>query len=346
MLTGLELSIDGQSWSPDWKQLLDTLASKADIDTANRCQEIAARLGDPESLKKVAERFRTKVLPIEERTRCLAILTQKPTGELLPIVLELLAEPTMRRAAIKALGRFDAEAVYVKLLQLYATATPDEKQDILATLTARTRYARALLDALDAKLIPADDVLAPTVVTLRQQPQVDIKKRVTQRWGTGATPAALKERIARLQNQLTPATLRQADVKNGRLLFDKHCATCHKLFGEGTAIGPELTGAQRMNLDYLLENIVTPNAIVPQDYRATTFVLHSGRVLTGMITQHQGEQLTIQTATEKVTIAKGDIESQQQTDKSLMPEGLLDTLKPSEIRDLFGYLSSPQQVAK
>ncbi|MFO0812278.1 MAG: PVC-type heme-binding CxxCH protein [Gemmatales bacterium] len=347
ILKGLEQSIEGKTWSPAWKRILDSIAPRPEnIDVTNRCQEIAGRLGDPESLQKVATRFRTKVLPVEERARCLTILTQKPTGDLLPTVLELLAEPTMRRAAIKALARFDAEAVYVKLLQLYATATPDEKQDILATLSARPRYARALLDALDAKLIPAGDVLAPTVVTLRQLPQVDIKKRVSQRWGTGATPAALKERIARLQNQLTPATLRQADVKNGRLLFDKHCATCHKLFGEGTAIGPELTGAQRMNLDYLLENIVTPNAIVPQDYRATTFVLHSGRVLTGMITQKQGEQLTIQTATEKVTLAKGDIESQQQTDKSLMPEGLLDTLKPSEIRDLFGYLSSPQQVAK
>jgi putative membrane-bound dehydrogenase-like protein len=346
MLAGLEKSLNGQTWSPDWKKLLETLVNNQSIDTTNRCQEIAARLGDPESLKKVAERFRTKVLPIEERTRCLAILTQRPTGELLPTVLELLTEPAMRRAAIKALAKFDADAVYAKLIQQYATSTPDEKQDILATLTTRPRYARALLDALDAKIIPADDVLAPTVVTLRQLQQVDIKKRVSQRWGTGATPAALKERIARLQNQLTSATLRQADVKHGRLLYDKHCATCHKLFGEGTAIGPELTGAQRMNLDYLLENIVTPNAIVPQDYRATTFVLHSGRVLTGMITQQQGEQLTIQTATEKVTISQKDIEQRQQTDKSLMPEGLLDTLKPSEIRDLFGYLSSPSQVSK
>ena len=105
---------------------------------------------------------------------------------------------------------------------------------------------------------------------------------------------------------------------------------------------PELTGAQRMNLDYLLENIVTPNAIVAQDYRATTFVMNNGRVITGMITKQQGGSLTIQTATEKLVINKADIESQQQTDKSLMPEGLLDQLSINEIRDLIGYLSLSQ----
>jgi putative heme-binding domain-containing protein len=140
--------------------------------------------------------------------------------------------------------------------------------------------------------------------------------------------------------------LKEANTKNGRVLFDKHCATCHKLFGEGQSVGPELTGAQRMNLDYLLENIVTPNAIVAQDYRATTFVMNNGRVITGMITQQQGEALTIQTATEKLVINKADIESQQQTEKSLMPEGLLDQLTINEIRDLLGYLSSSQQVSK
>ncbi len=346
ILLGLENSIDGKTWTPAWKMILDPLARSENIEVANRCQEIAARLGDPESLKKVAERFCTKALPIEERTHCLNILALKPTGELLPAVLELLAEPRMRRAAIKALSKFDGDAVYSTLIQQYPTSSPEEKQDILATLTARPRYARALLDALDANLIPGTDVLAPTVVTLRQMQAADIKKRVAQRWGSGTTPAALKERIARLQNQLTPATLKQANVKNGRVLFDKHCATCHKLFGEGQAIGPELTGAQRMNLDYVLENTVTPNAIVPQDYRATTFVMNNGRVITGMITQQQGDSLTIQTATEKLTINQKEIEQKQQTEKSLMPEGLLDQLSPDEIRDLIGYLSSPQQVAK
>jgi putative heme-binding domain-containing protein len=347
MLTGLEKSLveQSQEYTPLWRALLYTL-NNGEPTLVQRTQEIFARLGWRPALQALQDQLKTGQGTVEERVRCLSILTQKPNDDLLKTVVLLMNDTSLRSQAIKSLARFDSDEVHQLLVKRYATSSPSEKQDILATLTTRPRYARALLDALDAKVIPGTDVLAPTVVALRQLSAMDIKKRVGQRWGTGSTPAALKERIARLQNQLTPTTLKLANVKNGRLLFDKHCATCHKLFGEGQSVGPELTGAQRMNLDYLLENTVTPNAIVPQDYRASTFVMNNGQVITGMITAQQGEALTIQTATEKLVINKVDIESRQQTEKSLMPEGLLDQLSISEIRDLIGYLSSPQQVGK
>jgi len=347
MLTGLEKSVEGlgTGYSPAWKTLLNRLG-QGDVQLQARCQELAARLGDSEALQSLRQKLTQAQSSVEERARCLAILSQKPNEDLLKVVMPLLNEAALRGSAIRALARFDNQTVPEVLIKSYPASTSAEKQEILATLTARPRYARALLDALDAKVIPGTDILAPTVVALRQLSATDIKKRVAQRWGSDATPAALKERIARLQNQLLPAVLKEANVKNGRALFDKHCASCHKLFGEGQSVGPELTGAQRMNLDYLLENTVTPNAIVPQDFRATTFVMNNGRVITGMITMQQGGSLTIQTATEKLVINKADIESQQQTEKSLMPEGLLDQLSINEIRDLIGYLSSPQQVGK
>lgn len=349
MLTGLEKAVAGSGtgtgYSQAWSSLLNRLA-QGDLQLQARCQELAAQLGDAEALQALKKKLTQQQAPVTERARCLAILTQKPNEELLKVVIPLLSEAALRGTVIRSLARFDSPTVPDVLLKHYATATSAEKQEILTTLTARPRYARALLDALDAKVIPGPDVLAPTVVALRQLAAADIRKRVSQRWGTGNTPAALKERIARLQNELTPATLKSANTRNGRHLFDKHCATCHKLFGQGQSTGPELTGAQRMNLDYLLENIVTPNAIVAQDYRASTFVMNNGRVITGMVMMKQADALTIQTATEKLVINKADIESQQQTDKSLMPEGLLDQLSINEIRDLIGYLSAPQQVEK
>ncbi|MFT3882578.1 MAG: c-type cytochrome [Gemmatales bacterium] len=347
MLSGLEKSLmeQSQEYTPLWRALLYTL-NKDEPTLVQRTQEVFARLGWQPALQALQNQLSTGQGTVEERVRCLTILTKKPNDELLKAVMLLLKDTSLRSEAIKALARFDSDEVHHLLIKEYATSSSHDKQAILATLTTRPRYARAMLDALDAKLIPSTDVLAPTVVALRQLSAADIKKRVAQRWGSDATPAALKERIARLQNQLVPAVLKEANTKNGRVLFDKHCASCHKLFGEGQSVGPELTGAQRMNLDYLLENTVTPNAIVPQDYRASTFVMNNGRVITGMITMQQGGSLTIQTATEKLVISKADIESQQQTNKSLMPEGLLDQLTINEIRDLIGYLCSPQQVEK
>ena len=55
--------------------------------------------------------------------------------------------------------------------------------------------------------------------------------------------------------------------------------------------------------------------------------------------------ITIQTATDTVTVRKADIEKRTPSNLSLMPDGLIQQLKPQEIRDLFKYLMSPGQVA-
>ena len=117
-----------------------------------------------------------------------------------------------------------------------------------------------------------------------------------------------------------------------------------KLFGEGGEVGPELTGSQRANLDYVLENVLDPNAVVPFDYKMTAFSLADGRVLTGLVRKETPTAVTVRTVNEEVTMPKADIESRKPTDLSVMPEGLLDQLTPTEVRALVAYLASPQQV--
>jgi putative heme-binding domain-containing protein len=65
----------------------------------------------------------------------------------------------------------------------------------------------------------------------------------------------------------------------------------------------------------------------------------------GVVLQKNDQTLVLQTAEDKVTIPVVEIEEMQQTTKSLMPEGLLDSLSEQQIRDLFAYLQSSQQVA-
>ena len=49
------------------------------------------------------------------------------------------------------------------------------------------------------------------------------------------------------------------DVNLGRAVFAKTCLNCHTLYGVGGKVGPEITGANRGNIDYLLENILDPS---------------------------------------------------------------------------------------
>ncbi|MFO0939031.1 MAG: c-type cytochrome [Gemmataceae bacterium] len=150
--------------------------------------------------------------------------------------------------------------------------------------------------------------------------------------------------MAKLKADFTKETLAKADASAGRLLFTKHCASCHKLFGTGAEIGPDLTGAGRSDMDYLLSNIVDPSAVVAKDFQITVFQLADGRTVSGIVMVENDRTVTVQTPTEKVTIAKKEIDSRKASALSLMPDGLLQPLSQKELRDLFKYLQSPSQV--
>ena len=85
-------------------------------------------------------------------------------------------------------------------------------------------------------------------------------------------------------------------------MFDRVCASCHKLYGHGGEIGPDLTGSGRDNLDYLLENIVDPSASVSADFRMVVVAMNDGRVLNGLVKAQTDRTLTLQTQTEALVL--------------------------------------------
>ena len=128
------------------------------------------------------------------------------------------------------------------------------------------------------------------------------------------------------------------------MVFSRLCVQCHTLFETGGKVGPDLTGSNRGDLDYLVQNMADPNAVIPNEYRSSTIDLKDDRVLTGIVRQQDNQSVTVVTANEVLTLPRGEIKSIQQNELSMMPEGLLDTLKDQEIRDLIYYLGRPGQV--
>src|SRR5205807_1423133 len=98
--------------------------------------------------------------------------------------------------------------------------------------------------------------------------------------------------------------------------------------------GPDITGANRQSLDYLLENIFDPSALIPKEYAATLVELHDGRILTGIVKEETPATVTLATATETLTLPQKDIASRKTSDKSMMPDDLTAQLKDHELRAL------------
>jgi putative heme-binding domain-containing protein len=159
--------------------------------------------------------------------------------------------------------------------------------------------------------------------------------------GSAADRKAL---MAEYKKMLTAPPKTPPDLAQGRAIFAKTCAQCHTLFGVGAKVGPDLTGSNRANLDYLLENIIDPSAVIPKEYTATVVEMKDGRVLTGIIRADTPVALTVVTVNETLTLPRKEVETLTVSKISMMPDDLLKQHKEDEVRALIAYLQSPNQV--
>ena len=125
-------------------------------------------------------------------------------------------------------------------------------------------------------------------------------------------------------------------------MFNQTCFGCHRLHGEGGTIGPDLTALNRSDLDYLLENIITPSAVVADEYKMSMVVTNDGQVYSGVVSGEDAREIEMRAANseEILLTSKSQVTDVEQTELSMMPEGLLDHLSNEEVIDLITYLQS------
>ncbi len=348
ILAGINESLKGRRRVPmpaGWPAVFRRLGNAHQPEVQSQALSLAATFGDPQALVALRATLADTAANPALRHAALTSLAGAKDPRLLPLLHKLIAEPPLRAAAIKALAGYDDPATPSLLLGAYPTLTPAERRDALNTLAARPAYGKALLDAVAAKSIPAGDVSADIVRQLRNLHDADLTRRIAEAWGVVRdTPADRKAAIARYKKMVNTRKDLAPDLSHGRLLFAKTCQQCHTLFGVGGKVGPDITGSNRPNLDYLLENILDPSAVIPKEYAATLIILKSGRSITGIVREETPAALTVITANETLTVPKTDIESREASAVSMMPDDLVKNLSDTDVRALIGYLQSPKQI--
>lgn len=331
---------------PDgWSELYGRLTKSDNAALREHAVVVALVLGDPQALLDLRKVAVNASAPTAERVAALEALIEKRPADLAPGLHELLADKAVRRAAIRGLGAFAHEATPRRLLAVYADLSNDEKQDAVAALASRKDYALPLLDAVDKKTVARGDMSAFIARQLYALNDKQVSERLKQVWGEVRDTAPEKQKqLAKYKALLTPEYMKNANLNNGRLLFSKSCQQCHKLFGEGQTIGPDLTGYNRSQVEYLLVKIIDPSSQVAKDYHMSVVATQDGRVLTGILVERTPTRYVVQTATERIVLAKDDVEEIKDSPLSIMPEGQLDALTNQQVRDLLGYLGSKSQV--
>jgi putative heme-binding domain-containing protein len=215
----------------------------------------------------------------------------------------------------------------------------------LNTLASRVDYARSLLAAVGSERLLAKDLSAELIRQLRNLKDPEIDATIGMVWGSVRETAADKAKlIGSYKARLATKPAQPPDPSLGRAVFIKTCQQCHTLFGVGGRVGPDLTGSNRADLDYLLSNVLDPSALIGKDYQAQVVATTNGRVLTGILRSEDKDSITLLSANDIVTIPKSEVEERRTSDQSMMPDDLWKTLSDHAVRSLLAYLASPVQV--
>lgn len=349
VLQGILLGLEGRRKAPlpaSWPKAYARLREATNDEVREDALELALVFDDPTALRLLQEQAVATTTSAELRNRALRSLVAKKADGLAPTLMVLVNDPVTRNAAIRGLAEYGHPDTADTLLASYGSFDSSARQDAIQTLASRPTWANRLLDAVESKRIPRGDLTAYTARQLENLGDAKVKARVRSLWGElRTTPADKTRAMADYKKRLTPQVLRAADRKAGRAVFQAQCGNCHKLFDAGGAIGPELTGAQRFNVDYLLENLVDPSAAVSKDFQLQVFETEGGRTVTGMVVAENDAAVTIQTVNEKLVIPVQEIARRAKSPLSLMPDGMLQKLTWEQVRDLFAYLSGPGQTS-
>ena len=328
-----------------WDSLAKKLAGSANKSITDRVRDLSVLFGDGRALDEVKRVALDKEADLTARKAALQTLIESRPPDLRQICEQLLGTRFLNAVAVRGLAQFDDPALGEKLARSYRNFHPSERAPVMDTLVSRPAFAKALLTEVGNGKIARADVTAFHARQIRSFKDAALDAQLARAWGELREPAADKKQfIIKLKTQFVVQVLANADLSAGRVVFNTVCANCHRLYGQGGEVGADLTGSGRDNLDYLLDNLADPSAVVSADFRMTVVELKDGRVLNALITAKTDRTLTLKTMTETLTVERREVEKIEESTLSIMPEGLLEALTPEQQRDLIAYLMHPSQV--
>ncbi|MCF6313144.1 MAG: c-type cytochrome [Verrucomicrobiales bacterium] len=347
-LSGINQGLSGRkqlSMPKNWQPVHLALLRNSDSQLREQATLLSLRFGDPKALSELRQLAADAAVASATRLRSIEALLQHKDPQLPDLLIQLIKDKETRAAAIRGLASYQHPQTSQILLASYADFDKSNKQNAIQTLASRPLWAIELLKQIRQQRLPKSDVSAFTLRQIAAFKNPAIDQQTEQIWGKlRATPKDKARLIAQFKKKLSSAELEKADPTKGRQMFQRTCMACHQLFGEGVEIGPDLTGSDRRNLDYILENVIDPNAFVAKDYQITTIETRDGRVITGMVKSEDANAIAMQTLNEELILPLEQIQSRKAAPLSMMPEGLVQTMTFEQFRDLIRYLASDRQL--
>lgn len=343
VLKGVAAALEGwnQAAEPEaWSRFASAIEGDGDSERSEIVRELSILFGDGRARDELLAIAQDKEADAGARRAALEALLRQPDDELLEHLKTWVNDKVLFEEAVRGLALYDAPGVSIRALNFW-NRYPASRSIAIDTLVSRPSYATDLLDAVEEGSIPRDAISPFQARQIQSLGDEALSNRLGKLWGKiRETPEEKKREIAKWKTFLTEDVTASADPAAGKVVFSTHCGACHKLYGEGGDFGPDLTGSDRHNIDYLLGNIINPNDVVPADFLLTVFTLKDGRVVSGVIPEEDERSITVRSPAETLTLDKKEIASRETMPVSLMPEGLFQAMDEKAVRDLVAFLMS------
>jgi putative heme-binding domain-containing protein len=357
ILQGMEQALAGRTLPAASAALKDWFAKVWSEHTQDPAyMRLGLRLGDAQASEAAMKILHDE--PIQEgvAVSLIEILgqSQTPKSASLGLVLvENSKSEKVREAALASLRHYPRNQTAERLIEFYPKLNRRLQTLALNLLSSRPAWARLLLEAVNAGHIEAKDVTLENLRQIAAMEDTILNQQIERRWGKiqPDSPEEKRNTINSLKLLLIPSGTVGRETKGnfaaGKKAFETACANCHKLFGKGNSVGPDLTSADRKSVDSLLANIVTPSAYIRPEYVSFSAELKNDSVIDGLMAEATPSAITLLDRNNtRQLLARDQIRELRESAVSLMPEGLLEALPPQQVIDLFAYLqaSDPASV--
>ena len=351
VLNGTLAALDGRRKvdpPPGWAEVQPVFLNSPDEAVRAAARRLGVLFGDGAALDELRAVVTDRTQSDETRAAAIRSLAEAKDAALLPDLLAILKgsrleDRGVQPAAARATAAFDSPEAAALLIDRLPGFQNQTRDAAVAALVSRPGSARLLAEALPGLGVTAY-LSADHVRSLRAFGDPAIDAVLDEHWGTTrSTPAEKLAEVAAWKAKLQDPS--GADPVRGRVVYNQVCGRCHTLYGEGGNVGPNLTGSDRHNLDYILGNVMDPSATVPAAWRVSAVLLADGRALVGVVTRPDDRTVNVRTADAEIAVPADDILEVAPGEASLMPEGLFTTLDEGQVRDLVAYLRTDRPVS-
>lgn len=344
LMAGFETAMKGRSQTSFPTELITAMSKYG-----GQSLSLGLRQGDQAAVEKALKIVADPKADNQKRLDLIQILGEVKVPQSVPVLLKIIQNSSdlqLQIAAISALQQYPDESIGKVVTTQYPNMSDDLRSAAQTLVSVRKPWAYEFLRSIDAGKIDKATVPVETARKMTVYGDEGITALIAKHFGsiTGATTEQMQQQIAAQQKMLSAAT-EEPDRYAGEKLFQKNCGKCHKLFGEGGEIGPDLTSFKRDDVGRMLVNIINPSNEIREGFETYLIVTEDGRTVNGFLADQDNNVIVIRSADgQSITVERDNIDEMLPQKKSLMPEGLLDKLSEKEVRDLFSYLRSSQPL--